>query len=288
MDWISSLVSYRLTVQRFRHGLCKLVEIVGGHFFLARPVQRLWQWNSQRHHLVPPPDLRCAMIAHVYHLELLDEVLCCWRMLPAGAPLHITTTPDKAVSLRVRLREQAGIFLHPAENRGRDIAPFLGVLSSRSLDRYDAVLKIHTKRSPHLRTGNLRRRLLYTLLAGHRVQVNRSLAQFADPRVGLVGWHLAWRTRLSYWMNNERRAQDLMHRIAPVQPVELAFFEGSMFWFRPAALEPLRRLGLTAEDFETEQGQIDGCLHHAIERCFTLVARRAGYETKTISGRSVY
>ncbi len=278
---------WRSVKHPIRHSLYKSVEIIGGAAFLSPPGQALWRAQLRRQSATPPIGVRSALVAHVYYPDLLEELLDCWRALPAGAPLHITTQPEKAAEVQARLSTEKNVSVHLADNRGRDIAPFLTLLGSGALDGYDAVLKLHTKRSPHLRTGDLRRRLLYSVLAGHPMQVQRALGLFADPNIGLAGWRMTLRTRPSYWMANEPRVRELMDRVSPGTPVELAFFEGSMFWVRPAALAPLRRLALTPADFEAETGQTDSALHHAIERCFGLVARAAGYETRLLSGRPV-
>ena len=58
-----------------------------------------------------------------------------------------------------------------------------------------------------------------------------------------------------------------------------------MFWFRPAAFAALRDLNLSLEDFEAEAGQVDGTLHHAIERCFTVAAWMRGFTIRDLKGR---
>jgi len=67
--------------------------------------------------------------------------------------------------------------------------------------------------------------------------------------------------------------------------VQLGFFEGSMFWSRPAALNRWRALELTPDDFEPEARQLDGTLHHAIERYFTISAWADGFLVRDTKGK---
>jgi lipopolysaccharide biosynthesis protein len=236
---------------------------------------------------------RAACVAHVYYIDLLPEVLACWRSLPAGSPLFLTVPVDRAdmlggalaATLTADERELATQVA--SANRGRDIAPFLALLSSGALDRFDAVLKIHTKKSPHLMDGGLRRRLVYALLAGATDQAAAIVSLFRDPSLGMAGSRWTFRTRPAMWMANRERVAALAGRMSPPGAAELGFFEGSMFWVRPAALAPLRSLGLGQEDFEAEAGQLDGALHHAIERLFTISARASGCRITDLRGRAL-
>lgn len=230
-------------------------------------------------------DLRTGLVAHIYYPELLDEVLACRACLPADAVCHFTAPPEVAETLRPRVADMPSTTLTEVENRGRDIAPFLTVLRSGALDELDAVLKIHTKRSPHLAHGSHLRRAMFTALAGRPDTVARILSVMADPSVGMVGWRRVFMTAKRHWHTNRHRVEDLAARLEPPAAVELAFFGGSMFWFRPAALRSIAALALSSSDFEPEEGQLDGTLHHALERCFSIAAVAAGYAIYDTSGR---
>lgn len=51
-----------------------------------------------------------------------------------------------------------------------------------------------------------------------------------------------------------------------------------MFWYRPAALQPLFNLKLSAVDIPTEPIPPDGTILHAIERIMVYVAWNEGYD----------
>ncbi len=123
------------------------------------------------------------------------------------------------------------------------------------------------------------------MLCGGPSVAARVLAAFENPATGMVGWRFCYRTGRSYWMKNEARVREIASRMGADGVARLGFFEGSMFWFRPAALAALRELHLTCEDFEPEARQLDGTLHHAIERCFTIAAWARGYVVRDLRGR---
>jgi O-antigen biosynthesis protein len=49
------------------------------------------------------------------------------------------------------------------------------------------------------------------------------------------------------------------------------YFASTMFWARLKNLQPLLDLYLMPDDFEAEEGQIDGTMAHALERMFSLL-----------------
>jgi lipopolysaccharide biosynthesis protein len=51
-------------------------------------------------------------------------------------------------------------------------------------------------------------------------------------------------------------------------PEKYPYFGGTMFWARLDAIDPILKLNLMPDDFQSEHGQIDGTTAHAIERMF--------------------
>jgi lipopolysaccharide biosynthesis protein len=261
----------------------KVGTVTIGAAFVSRPAQILRSWSDNES--APDSPTKAAMIAHVYYPELLPEMLACWSLIPGRPPLHITTTEDRAAAVRIATAGREKLMVHVGPNRGRDVAPFLAALVSGVLDPYDAVLKLHTKSSPHLWDGGLRRKLLFQSLCGSKRSARRTLSMFSDPVTGLVGWGPCFRETPRFWFDNEARVRAISDRMNALDSVRPGFFEGSMFWFRPAALNRLKALNLSIDDFEAESGQLDGTLHHAIERLFTIAAWSSGYVVRDLHGR---
>ena len=67
----------------------------------------------------------------------------------------------------------------------------------------------------------------------------------------------------------------------------LDFPSGSMFWARPAALQPLLGLGLRFEDFPEEGAQTDSTPAHAIERLYFYACEKSGHTWFKIASRAL-
>jgi len=160
----------------------------------------------------------------------------------------------------------------PVENRGRDILPFLRMLPQIFEDGHPVILKIHTKKSDHRRTGELWRKDLYDKLLKDKA-VKQAVDIFnKDHSVGLIGVPGHVVPMSLYYGANARMVQSLSLAmgVSPSQFRGMNFSAGSMFYARRQALLPLLELGLQTKDFEDELGQRDGTLAHAVERAFAI------------------
>lgn len=223
----------------------------------------------------PSKTHRLAAIVHVHYPQVLDDLQPPLDNLEAvGCDLYFTATNAQAVRAIRSAYPNASIYL--VENRGRDILPFIRVLARLQALGYDAICKLHGKKTPYRPDGETIRDELVADLAGSTEQVAMLARRFAeDPQLGLIvpGKYLIEHSDRNMTYNH--------HGVAEAcQQLDLEFARehfpaGSMYWFRPLALARLE--ALQPADFDLERGLCDGTLPHAVERLVALLVRDAGY-----------
>ena len=164
-------------------------------------------------------------------------------------------------------------------NHGRDILPFVSILNSSALDRYYLVCKLHTKKSPHRKDGDYWRSKLMFGLLGSPENVKDILCGFnGDPELGIVVANGEIYEGDKGWRSNRERCEELARDLGlELTNYPARFACGSIFWSRVSALTPLRKLALSAAEFEPEDGSVDGTTAHAIERLFSIFAMAEGF-----------
>ncbi|HEV7281170.1 MAG TPA: glycoside hydrolase family 99-like domain-containing protein [Pirellulaceae bacterium] len=227
----------------------------------------------------------CGVVVHLYYPEMWDEIADYLANVRQPFGLHISLCSSTAGNVLSHIREKyPDADIATLENRGRDIAPFNHFLTQGKLDRYLCVCKIHTKKSPHRWDGDDWRRMLMDELLGSSGRVDYVVDSFRRiTDLGVVGPAAMCFSRKDRWGDNRHIFDDLAARLNLGEEDSLRFFAGSMFWFRPAAFELLRRLDLKFEDFPEEAGQLDGTLAHAMERLFSRAAVAQGYRALGLS-----
>ncbi|MHB8174349.1 MAG: rhamnan synthesis F family protein [Nitrospirota bacterium] len=219
-----------------------------------------------------------AVILHLYYTEMREEIFGYLANLDEGFDLFVSIPQDADFPDEKIIEKHKHSYIYRCPNRGRDVAPFLKILSIIYPLNYKYVLKIHTKRSAHYQNGNIWRQDLYCNLAGSRELV-RDIKQILDSHanVGIFApqGHVVPHT--FYWEQNAENVRKLTHMAGlPYENEKFQFVAGTMFWFRPAAFRPIIKLNITTRDFEPEHGQTDGTFAHAVERFFGLLMRHQG------------
>ena len=239
------------------------------------------------------PSWRLAVVMHVYHLDLLEELMVHALHIPGSFDLIITTdTTEKQASIEAALSSfsRGALDVRCVVNTGWDVAALL--LGCRDVvlqGGYDLICRLHTKRSAQdgPRGIQFRRHLLDNLL-GSPAYVRRLLQLFAcEPWLGMVmpvTVHIGYPTLGHAWYTNKKRAASLAETLGITVPLDehtpLAAY-GSMYWFRPGALRRLFEHPWQIQDFD-EPRYGDGDLPHVIERLLTYCAQQDGYMTRCV------
>lgn len=241
-------------------------------------------------------DASLAIVVHAFYLDVFDEILDCIGKIGAlPVKLYVTCPPENTADARTRLETCGHDFeLLTCPNRGRDVLPFLRIMQRVVNGGHDLLLKVYTQKTRHRRDRHTWRADLFDkLLTDSAVQ--RAFEHFRrHPDTGVLGadGHVVGLN--TYMGSNEAAVQRLAERLG-IEATALqgtSFVTGSMFYARVAALIPLLNIALNDEDFEDEDGAIDGTMAHAIERVIPVSALAAGFTTRSVSGsvevRSAY
>ena len=98
------------------------------------------------------PRGRIAVVLHLYYPDLWNEMRIAIERIPHPYDLFVTLVKGTSDHIRTSVTQAVPrAYVFDFENRGRDVGPFLVLLQSGVLFRYDLVCKLHTKRSPHRR-----------------------------------------------------------------------------------------------------------------------------------------
>lgn len=239
---------------------------------------------------------KIAVVCHLFYPEQLPDLFNYIKNIPGSPDFYVSVPPNKKLFVEEFLSEQGTVAKYEiieVENRGRDMAPFLIFLSTK-LQAYDLVCKIHTKKSSH--NINLKGWGSYLLnqLLGNKQVVETIISNFlSNPNLGLV-WPLAYPylTAMGYdkgWGPPSGKTKNflLANQYFPNLKFTsiddaITFPLGSMFWFRPKAFEFLKSKNIKIQDFDEENGQIDGTLAHALERVLGLGVTYLGYDSSTV------
>jgi len=230
------------------------------------------------------PRHRIAVVLHLYHADLWDEMYNAVGHIGHGFDLFVSLVIGASDHLQTRVKQAfPGACIIVCPNRGRDLGPFILLLRSGVLFNYELVCKLHTKSSRRLDDGTMQdsntwRRQLIDGILGGRTRVDKIMEKFcSDPDLGMVVADGAIATGPTYWISNEPHLRRLLSRIGIFSEISHRRFPvGCIFWIRPFLLRTLAGADIRWEDFEPEPLQPDGSLAHAVERMFGLICEEAG------------
>ncbi len=223
---------------------------------------------------------RVLVLAHVHYPELWGDIDERLGRIHEPYDLLVTATQGVAESIIptiARRHRTAQIEIVP--NRGRDWGPLVHAVNKGLIGDYDAVAKVHTKKSEHRIDGDSWRLELLDGVFESPESIRRIVDLLSvDPSVGMV-LPTGHAVGTEHWGSDLGIVEALAARFPMAfDPEALRFGQGSMFWCRPWLLQRLADLGLEWEDFEVEGGQHDGTTAHALERFVAVMSEVAGMD----------
>ncbi|MEJ5018689.1 rhamnan synthesis F family protein [Ochrobactrum vermis] len=242
-------------------------------------------------------DQTIAVCAHIYYVDLLDEILSYSDNIPCNYDFICTTdSVEKKNEIEAILASNKKIDNYDVriveQNRGRDMsALFITFRDVFLSDKYDVVCRLHTKKSPQVEQAQslvFKRHLLDNLLYS-KEYVSGVLKLFRETEtVGLAyppAIHTGYATLGHGWWANRPQVKEIHERLKLKTPLDdhtpVAPY-GTMFWFRPIALRKLFEYDWKWSDFNKEPDHVDGGLAHGLERVISYVAGDSGYITMQI------
>lgn len=218
-----------------------------------------------------------ALVVHVWHLDVLEDLVEAASRLPKGTDQFVTLPenfePDQRNQVatafpRARLVE--------VENCGQDIGALFQLMERVDLTRYEFLCKMHTKKGPNV-PHEWRRALLDGIL-GSEQQVHHIINRFrTDPQVMLAGAKQLFLYGPTYLdLNADTMATKFggIIRDFDFKTGRWGFIAGTCFWIRTSILLDIAKC---SPEFQPADYVTDGAMAHAVERMFGLaVAVRGG------------
>ena len=238
---------------------------------------------------------RVGVLAHIYYIDMLDEMIEHANRIPCPFDLFITTdSTDKKREIERRLAtfDRGALRVDAVEsNLGRDMSALL--IAQRDVvlsGTYGLLCRIHSKKSLQdgaNRADSFKHHLLDNLLGSEGYIANLFDLFERESNVGIAippTVHIGYPTLGHAWFLNRPRvealAKQLDIRVNFDTHTPIATY-GSMFWFRPAALKRLFEHPWRWQQFD-EAVYGDSDLPHAIERLITYCAQAEGYSTRCV------
>ncbi|WP_193910855.1 glycoside hydrolase family 99-like domain-containing protein [Cellvibrio polysaccharolyticus] len=219
-----------------------------------------------------------AVILHIHYTDIWDEISHYLKNLKGyGFDLFVTLTNTQNNIVDLIKKDYPDAYVNLVENRGRDIRPFIETYRKiKNLD-YDAVCKIHSKKSVYRNDGDNIRNEIYESLLGTKDLIGSILEKF-DQEANVLGLLVPKKYFIPHTSKNMSYDRDIVLGLSALLDLDFSYSDfpaGSMYWFAPRALSGLEMI----EDhyFEPEEGLADGTIAHGIERIICSLAEKNGF-----------
>lgn len=215
-------------------------------------------------------DLDANLILHVHYLDIAVEIIeFLMSQKIRFREVIVTTTDENSVNFlreavdSIRYEMSRVVFVN---NSFRDARPFL--IAARLLENKSPVLKLHTKKSPHLlgREGEIWRRELVEGLVPSAESAERFTRWLHEESAPTVICPVRWLSDKGEWGRNDLHIFSLCRELGIVMRRRAPFPKGTMFWINGEFLQILKLLRVPDAQEESERNWTDSTWAHGLER----------------------
>ncbi len=239
---------------------------------------------------------------HIYYHDQVDYIInklshivdCDWD-------LYVTYSDYNEETEQKIKNFKSDAFFIKVKNVGYDIWPFIIVLRAVDLEKYNYVLKLHTKNFykkeiiyNDLKTINYgwRNTLYDTYLYSKRIFKHNIARLTKNPNLGIIvnkNFFLQFGKYCNLNLPEETFLMNKLKKRLGINSNYDWFIAGTMFLAKANIFEKLKFSDIDEDDFSSEsKTNISGSMAHVIERVFCLLADDKGYEIAVVHNKGKY
>ena len=241
-----------------------------------------WVIVSKRNHTRVPDSTSVSanLIFHVHYLDIAIEMI---DYLVASKTVFsnaiITCTDD---AMKPSLENAAKKLVHNrleviyVENSYRDARPFL--IAAHRLEESLPILKIHTKKSPHLSEldGIAWRQSLLEELVPDSIRVSEFTSWLKAENVPMVICPKRWLAEKKHWGRNDFYVYSICRALGITMRPKAPFPMGNMFWANKHLIEHIKKLPTPGSQDIRELNWADSTWSHGFERAIGQIIANSG------------
>lgn len=233
--------------------------------------------------------LDANLILHIHYLDIAVEMISCLiKRNLRFRQVIVTTTIEDSVPFLLKAVQgltttSPNVIL--VKNSFRDARPFL--IAIKELNNSFPVLKLHTKKSPHLlgREGEVWRRDLVMGLVPSAITAQRFTQWLEGESKPAVLCPSDWLSNKKEWGRNDLYVYMLCDELGIKLKRKAPFPKGTMFWINNEMVKIFSRLAIPASQHHSERNWVDSTWAHGLERLIgqVVVDGGRGYKIRTQS-----
>ncbi len=210
-------------------------------------------------------------VVHIYYPEMWDELKSCLNNITLPYDLYVTTVEQNQYLQDDVINFKSDAHFEVVENRGYDVGPFIHIINQINLDKYEYVIKLHTKRD--LKAGHHFRGLMGSKWRNKLLSFLKNKEHFIEcinnfknnPKIGMLTHYKVIVTQDFY----DKKAQQqflkfIQEKNWPI--INSRFVAGTIFIARSVIFKDLQELKLQEILFPTSNNNRECQLAHVIER----------------------